>query len=321
MSKPTATLSPQLAALLRGALYTDMQRACEDAPATSPAASTRGAWLPILSRLNADTDGLDSIGWDEPDEPQPVTITLAATMIQALEADADHWRWSSEQTRIKTAAGRQRAAEHAAAIEQFLVSLSERPTPLMIPTAAIPLVRECAREGIPMVCETIERPTGDLCECARRLIALSDLLDLIGWDEDEEPTEDVDATAHAGTLTEIAPSLLDTLKQNISEYDDDDPEKGQGRKGTRLPHRDPHSGSQVGGRLSHWVAAAKDAQRRPGREKVALAELDAATRTVVRPRARDRPLRPARGRSVLVWMQGSERPHGRREVVRTGRSR
>lgn len=130
----------------------------------------------------------------------------------------------------ETAAGRQRAAGQAAAIERLLASLSEPPTPLMIPTAAIPLVRECAREGIPMVCETIERPTGDLCECARRLIALSDLLDLIGWEEHEEPTEDVDATAHAGTLTEIAPSLLGTLTQNISEYDDDDPEKAKTEK-------------------------------------------------------------------------------------------
>jgi hypothetical protein len=230
MSKPTATLSPQLAALLRGALYTDMQRACEDAPATSPATSTREAWLPILSRLNADANGLDLIGWDEPDEPKPVTITLDAAMILALEADADHWVWTSEQTRIETADGRRRAAEHAAAIEQFLISLSERPTPLMISTAAIPLVRECAREGIPMVCETIERPSGDLCECARRLVALSDLLDLIGWDEGEEPNEDVDATAHAGTLTEIAPALLETLTQNISEYDDNDPEKTKDEK-------------------------------------------------------------------------------------------
>src|ERR1700691_1669339 len=223
MSKPTATLSPQLAVLLRGALYTDMQRACEDAPATAPESSTRAAWCPVLRRINAATDGLDVLGWDEPDEQEPVTITLDATTIQALEAEADHWRCTSEQAQTETAAGRQRAAGHAAAIERLLASLSEPPTPLMIPTAAIPLVREGAREGIPMVGETIERPTGDLCECARRLIALSDLLDLIGWEEHEEPTEDVDATAHAGTLTEIAPSLLETLTQNINEYDDDDP--------------------------------------------------------------------------------------------------
>ena len=231
MSNPTAaTLSPPLAVLLRGALYTDMQRACEDAPAIAPDSSTREGWLPTLRRINADAAGLDVLGWDEPDEHEPVTITLDATTIQALEADADHWRWTSEQVQTETAAGRQRAAGHATAIERLLASLSEPPTPLMIPTAAIPLVRECAREGIPMVCETIERPTGDLCECARRLIALSDLLDLISWDENEEPTEDVDATAHAGTLTEIAPSLLETLTQNISEYDDDDTEKATTEK-------------------------------------------------------------------------------------------
>ncbi|HTU78524.1 MAG TPA: hypothetical protein VMF09_07175 [Solirubrobacteraceae bacterium] len=116
-----------------------MQRACEDAPATSPAYRTREAWLPILSRLNADADGLDLIGWDEPDEQEPVTITLDGTMIQALEADADHWVWTSEQTRTETAAGRQLAARNAAAIEQLLESLGERPAPLIIPAAAIPL--------------------------------------------------------------------------------------------------------------------------------------------------------------------------------------
>ena len=180
--------------------------------------------------MTAAPRGIAALGWDEPDEQESVTITLDATTIKALEADADHWRWTSEQAQTETAAGRQRAAGHAAAIERLLASLSEPPLPLMIPTAAIPLVRECAREGIPMVCETIERPTGDLCECARRLIALSDLLDLIGWEEHEDPTDDVEATAHAGTLTEIAPSLLGTLNQNISEYDDADPEKAKTEK-------------------------------------------------------------------------------------------
>jgi hypothetical protein len=42
MSKPAATLSPQLAVLLRGALYTDMQRACEDVRSVRPAARRLG---------------------------------------------------------------------------------------------------------------------------------------------------------------------------------------------------------------------------------------------------------------------------------------
>jgi hypothetical protein len=100
----------------------------------------------------------------------------------------------------------------------------------MIPTAAIPLIRECAREAITMVSEDIDRAGVPLSECARRLVALSDLLDLTGWDEDEEPTESVDATAHARTLREVAPPLLETMSRNLREYEDDDPDKPKTEK-------------------------------------------------------------------------------------------
>jgi hypothetical protein len=229
----TATLSPQLTALLRGALYTDMQRACEDAPATAPASSTREAWLPVLRRINADANGLDLIGWDEPHEQESVTITLDATMIQALQADADHWVWTSEQVRIETAAGRQRAAQHAAAIEQLLASLGERPAPLIIPAAAIPLVRECVHEGVPGVAEEIDIGR-DLRESGRRLTAICDLLDVIGWSNDEEPTGDVDANEHASVVKEVTPSLIDTLKTTVSEADDDDPERAKAERELQL---------------------------------------------------------------------------------------
>lgn len=70
----------------------------------------------------------------------------------------------------------------------------------------------------------------DLWDCARRLIALKDLLDLIGWSEDEGPADDVDATAHARTLTEVAPPLLETMTRHVREYDDDDPDKPKTEK-------------------------------------------------------------------------------------------
>jgi hypothetical protein len=85
----------------------------------------------------------------------------------------------------------------------------------MIPKVAVPLIRECAREGIPMVSEAIEDSSVDLRECARRLSALSDLFDLIGWSSGEEADADVDATDHAHTLTEVTPALLDTLTSNV----------------------------------------------------------------------------------------------------------
>lgn len=226
----TTTLPPQIATLLRSALYTQLQHASGDAPTTGPESNTRAGWMPVLSHINATARALDAIGWNGPEEQEPLTITLNTTMIAALEAESDHWEWLSEQTRTESAEGRARAAKLASAIEKFLASLAERPEPVMIPIAAIPLVRECAHEGIPMVGEAIERRSVALCECARRLIALSDLLDLIGWGEDEEPTDDVDATAHARTLTEVAPSLLETMTHNVSEYDDDDPEKAKTEK-------------------------------------------------------------------------------------------
>ncbi len=228
-SKTTTTLPPQITTLLRRALYTDLQRASEDAPTAGPESYTRAGWMPVLSRINATAGALNAIGWDEPEEQEPLPITLDATMIGALEAEADQWDWLSEQTRIESAEGRARAAQLVSTIETFLAGLAERPEPVMIPTAAIPLVRECAREGITMVSEDIDRPTVPLSECARRLVALSDLLDLIGWD-DEEPTDSVDATAHARTLREVAPPLLETMSQNLREYEDDDPDKPKTEK-------------------------------------------------------------------------------------------
>lgn len=225
MSNTTATLSPQLAVLLRGALQSELVRACEDAPQARPESVTRALWTPVLRRLAAAFRGLDRIGWEEPEEQPPVTITLDATMIEALETDADYWRWAAEAA-PESADGRARAARFASVLEHFLTSVSEHPS-LMIPAAAIPLVRECAREGIPTVSDAIDGSSVGPRECARRLNALSDLLDLIGWGSGEEPDGDIDASDHAHTLTEVAPSLLDTLTSNVRECDDDDPEEAK----------------------------------------------------------------------------------------------
>lgn len=225
MTNAAATLSPQIALLLRGGLYTEMQRACAEAPATGPGSATRSGWTVVLRRINAAARGLDLIGWADPEDREPMTITLDATMISALAAEADRWRRASEQTRTESADRRIRAAGNAAAIEQFLTCLGERPARLMIPMAAMPLVRECAHEGVPMVSEAIDSTGLDLRECGRRLTALCDFLDLIGWSEDEEPSEAVDATAHARVMREVAASMLQTLATAVSEAVDDPGER------------------------------------------------------------------------------------------------
>jgi hypothetical protein len=45
--------------------------------------------------------------------------------------------------------------------------------------------------------------------------------------KDEEPTDDVDATAHASVVKEVTPSLMDTLKTAVSEADEDDAERAK----------------------------------------------------------------------------------------------
>jgi hypothetical protein len=62
MSKINATLPPQVAVLLRGALQHELIRACEDAPEARPESLTRAGWRPVLSRLDAAFHGLDVIG-------------------------------------------------------------------------------------------------------------------------------------------------------------------------------------------------------------------------------------------------------------------
>jgi hypothetical protein len=235
MSRITATVPAPVVVLLRGALYTDLQRTCEEAPATSPEYKTRAGWTPVFRRIDAAVGGLDAIGWDEPDEQEALTVALDAAMVDALERDAELWGWLSEQERTESAEGRARAAEHAAAIELFLASLTERPAAarLVISTAALPLVREGAREAIGDVSDSIDGGVHPR-ECCRRLGAICDLLDLIGWSDEDEPTEDVDATEHARAVIELAPPMLETLRTGVNDLDDTDPSKATAEDELRL---------------------------------------------------------------------------------------
>ena len=229
----TARMPGDVVELLRGALYADLERACEDMPSTEP--KTRASWAGVLRRIEQTRSALDVIGWASPSEQQPVTLAVDATMIEALERDAEQWEWASEQERIESAEGRARAASHLARIESFLASLAEprAPTTLMIPVSALALVREGEHEAWSDISEAIDSGVHPR-ECARRLRAVCELLDLIGWSKDDEPSEDVDAIEHAGAVKEVALPILETLTTAVSEMRDGDPEKVKAESELRL---------------------------------------------------------------------------------------
>ena len=143
-----------------------------------------------------------------------------------MEADAEQWEWVSEQDKLETAEGRARAAEHAATIERFLASLSERPEPatLLIPASLLGPVREGADDALTVVSQEIDHGV-DPRECCRRLSAICDLLDLIDGSGDDEPASDVDATGHARTVAELAALMLPILTTTVGDLDDADPSK------------------------------------------------------------------------------------------------
>jgi hypothetical protein len=115
--------------LLRGALYTELARACEDAPGTMPEAHTHSGWAGVLARIDGARKAFDVLGWDAPTRQQDVEVELDATMIDALEADVDLWEWLAEQDRTETAEGRRRAATKARTIKRFLASIASADNP------------------------------------------------------------------------------------------------------------------------------------------------------------------------------------------------
>jgi hypothetical protein len=115
--------------LLRGALYTELGRACEDAPGGMPEAHTHAGWAEVLARIGGARTALDVIGWDAPGRQQDMEVELDRAMIDALEADMDLMEWLAEQERTESPEGRARAAAKAKAIERFLASIPPEDTP------------------------------------------------------------------------------------------------------------------------------------------------------------------------------------------------
>jgi DNA-binding XRE family transcriptional regulator len=110
--------------LLRGALYAQLCRACEDAPSGMPAEHSRSGWANVLEQIEGASTALDAIRWHTPTRQQDVEVKLDRAMIDALEADIDSWEWLAEQERTETAEGRRQAAAKAKTIERFLASVT-----------------------------------------------------------------------------------------------------------------------------------------------------------------------------------------------------
>jgi hypothetical protein len=115
--------------LLRGALYTELSRASEDAPGGMPEAHTRSGWADVLARIDGVRKALDVLGWDAPARQQDVEVELDRAMIDALEFDMDLFEWLAAQNRTESAEGRARAAAKAKTIERFLASIPPEDTP------------------------------------------------------------------------------------------------------------------------------------------------------------------------------------------------
>jgi hypothetical protein len=109
--------------LLREALYTELARACDDAPVMMPEAHTHSGWADVLVRIDGAGKALGVLGWDMP-TPQDIEVTLDATMIDALEDEIDFWEWLAEHDSLATAEGRRHAASKATTVKRFLASIT-----------------------------------------------------------------------------------------------------------------------------------------------------------------------------------------------------
>lgn len=124
----TTTIPAAVVVLLRGALYDELRRACEDTPDSMPQTHERAGWADVLARLDGARGALDAIRWEAPAEQQDVTVALDAAMIEALKDDADMWDWLSRQRETESAQGRERARRKAETIERFLITVAEPPS-------------------------------------------------------------------------------------------------------------------------------------------------------------------------------------------------
>ena len=120
--------------------------------------------------------------------------------------------------------------------------LGERPEPVIIPTEVIPLVRECVREGIPMVCEDIERAGVILGVCPKAnrpqrptgpdRLGRGRRTDRSGGRQRTRP--------HAGGNLPVPARNAEPKPPRIRRRQS---REGQGREGTWLPHGDPQAGA------------------------------------------------------------------------------
>lgn len=230
MSNITTHVPAGIARLLREALYAQLGRAFEDAPG-GPQERTREGWADLLARVEGIRAALDALGWATP-EQEPVTLALDRAMIEALEADLDHWQWTAQAEHLETVEGRQQAARTAELIERFLTGLPRRPVTLMVPSSLVGCVAEGAEVVMHDIAQAIDHGA-DLRECARRLTAVAGLLDAITQGEAGAVVE-LDVSEHGETLRRAVAMMLPTLEQGMADTRDGDPAKPEREHELRL---------------------------------------------------------------------------------------
>lgn len=119
---------------------------------------------------------------------------------------------------------------------------------LTVLSALVPLLREGAGAVSRDIAEAID--TGDdLTGCRDRLTGVCDLLDEIGW-SDEDPTVDTQLVVgeHGSTLTAVVDLMLGVLAHQAGDLADDDPAKPEREDELRLLRQFDAQLRQAGGR-------------------------------------------------------------------------
>lgn len=226
------TVPAEVVVLLRGALYAELGRACEDAPVLMPEAHSLAGWKDVLARIDGVRAALDAIVWDAPAEQQDTAVTLDAAMREALQADLDHWQWTAQAAHLESVEGRQQAASRAELIERFLSSTPRRPASLTLPPALAGCIAEGAEDLMHTIAQEIDNGE-DLHGCARRLTAVARLLDAIG-DQDTSAAVELDLAEHGETLRAAVAVMLPILERGAADTPDGDPRKGEREDELRL---------------------------------------------------------------------------------------
>jgi len=230
MPAMTMQVPGEVVALLRESLLVQLARACEDAPG-SKYEETHAGWAPILARLDGARAALDVIGWDAPEQQQPVALVLDAAMREALHADLDGWRWTAQAEHLESVEGCEQAARKAELIERFLAGAPE-PASVTVPAVLVGCIAEGAEDLTHTIAEAIDNGR-DLRECAKQLTVVADLLDALDAEGAGAGVE-LDMAEHAGALRDAVAVMVPVLARAVADTRQDDPAKREREDELRL---------------------------------------------------------------------------------------